>query len=60
MFSKLFGGSSKKEGEKKEAALYVGDASQLWYIEGKAYDLSKFAKAHPGECVCVCVCVCMY
>lgn len=43
MLSKLFGGKKKEEG-----APFAGDEGQLWFIEGKAYDLAKFLKAHPG------------
>jgi len=45
MFSKLFGGKKDGDGGKE----FAGDAGELWYIEGKAYDLAKFLKAHPGE-----------
>ena len=44
MFSKLFGGGKKDAG-----GAFTGDAAELWYIEGKVYDLAKFLKAHPGR-----------
>lgn len=48
MFSKLFG---KKEAAGAEDKPFTGDEGELWYIEGKAYDLAKFLKAHPGTWV---------
>lgn len=42
MFSKLFKKKDDSGGEFKH------DPNDLWYIEGKAYDLNKFTKAHPG------------
>lgn len=44
MLLKLFGGGKKKE----EGAPFAGDEAELWFIAGKAYDLAKFLKAHPG------------
>ena len=49
MFAKLF---TKKEGGKKEEGggkPFAGDVEALWFLEGKAYDLSKFTKMHPGK-----------
>lgn len=46
MFSKLFNSSSKKGDASKP---FEGDMEGLWYLDGKAYDLSKFVKMHPGE-----------
>ncbi len=36
----------------KKAAQGV-DPNDLWYIHGKAYDLSDFVKVHPGASVCL-------
>jgi len=47
MFSKLFNSSSSKKGDASKP--FEGDVEGLWYLDGKAYDLSKFAKMHPGE-----------
>ena len=44
MFSKLFG----KKDAGGASAPFKHDPNELWYIEGKAYDLAKFTKAHPG------------
>jgi len=46
MFSKIFNISSKKGDASKP---FEGDLEGLWYLDGKAYDLSKFVKMHPGE-----------
>lgn len=56
MLSKLFGG--KKGGDAANAAdkPFTLDPNELWYLDGKAYDLSKFAKSHPGMYVCRHVC----
>ena len=45
MFSKLF--KSHKEDEPLKP--FQGDLEGLWYLEGKAYDLTKFVKMHPGK-----------
>lgn len=50
MFSKLFGGKKDGAGAAGSSKPFTGDEGELWYIEGKAYDLAKFLKAHPGEC----------
>jgi hypothetical protein len=47
MFSKLFAKKSEAAGG-EEKKPWAGDEGELWYIEGKAYDLAKFLKAHPG------------
>ena len=47
MFSKLFKKKDESGGEFKH------NPDNLWYIEGKAYDLNKFTKAHPGRYVCM-------
>ncbi|TFJ82934.1 hypothetical protein NSK_005759 [Nannochloropsis salina CCMP1776] len=44
MFSKLFKSHKKDEPLKP----FQGDLEGLWYLEGKAYDLTKFVKMHPG------------
>jgi cytochrome b involved in lipid metabolism len=45
MFSKLFKSHKKDEPLKP----FQGDLEGLWYLEGKAYDLTKFVKMHPGK-----------
>ena len=50
MFSKLFNSSSSSSSKKGDASKpFEGDVEGLWYLDGKAYDLSKFVKMHPGE-----------
>lgn len=48
----------KAKGKGKKEA----DPNSLWYIHGKAYDLTDFVNVHPGGWVwvrpCVCVCGC--
>lgn len=34
-----------------EAAVPTVDLDTLWYIHGRAYDLTQFLKRHPGESV---------
>jgi len=46
MFTKLFNSGSKNGNSSKP---FEGDVESLWYLDGKAYDLAKFVKMHPGE-----------
>jgi cytochrome b involved in lipid metabolism len=46
MFTKLFKSGNKKSEASKP---FEGDVEGLWYLDGKAYDLGKFVKMHPGE-----------
>ncbi|KAM3573927.1 hypothetical protein VYU27_004124 [Nannochloropsis oceanica] len=45
MFTKLFNSGSKNGNSSKP---FEGDVESLWYLDGKAYDLGKFVKMHPG------------
>jgi cytochrome b involved in lipid metabolism len=33
----------------QRAAMTTVDLKELWFIHGRAYDLTSFLKAHPGK-----------